>query len=336
MECMDSCKERKMNFGENMKKLASWNESCTVDSVCLHTLGWTCLSGHSKAELQQRLMNVSALPHPPKFQQAKKKRRSLERWTSKRWRYKYFFWYGGGGDRRYRTTSTPVTPQRMDVGDFDWRTTGAVNPIRDQGQCGACWSFAAVAAIETTSNYVNGRLNTERRSYSEQWLLDCSTRNGCDGGWPSDAIAYVQSRGLARAEADVYVGRETKCPRNTSGLDKPVSGQVDLTGNPIAIQQYILNNGPVTAGFYVCENFMHYTGGVYSTDCSPDDPDYLGGHAVAVIGYGTTSNGVDYWLVRNQWGTGWGQAGYFQILRGSDISSFESWGVTGVKALKLV
>ncbi|CAJ0936178.1 unnamed protein product, partial [Mesorhabditis belari] len=82
--------------------------------------------------------------------------------------YKYFFWYGGGGDRRYRTTSTPVTPQRMDVGDFDWRTTGAVNPICDQGQCGACWSFAAVAAIETTSNYVNGRLNTERRSYSEQ------------------------------------------------------------------------------------------------------------------------------------------------------------------------
>ncbi|CAJ0950388.1 unnamed protein product, partial [Mesorhabditis belari] len=269
------CKQRKQNFGKNMKKMAAWNKTCTTDDDCHHTLGWTCFTGHSKEELQM-----------------------------------------------------------ASVGNFDWRTTGAVNPIKDQEQCGDCWSFASVAAIEITSNYVNGRINASRRQYSEQWLTDCSTTNGCDGGWPSNALAYVQTHGIPRGAADTYKGIVTSCPKSIA-LEKPVSAQSDLTGNPVTIQQFVLSKGPVTAAFMVCEDFMYYTSGIYSTDCTETNPNYLGGHAVTIIGYGTSATGVDYWLVRNQWGTGWGIGGYFQIRRGKDTSSIEAWGVTGLTCPKI-
>ncbi|CAJ0565820.1 unnamed protein product, partial [Mesorhabditis spiculigera] len=83
-----------------------------------------------------------------------------------------------------------------------------------------------------------------------------------------------------------------------------------------------------TTAFYVCKNFYYYKSGVYTTDCDPNNPDYEGGHAVTIVGYGTSSQGVPYWLVRNSWGTNWGMQGYFWMKRGTDPSSFESWGNT--------
>ncbi|CAJ0565920.1 unnamed protein product, partial [Mesorhabditis spiculigera] len=214
----------------------------------------------------------------------------------------------------------------MDWSDDELKQVGAV---RNQGSCGSCWAFATSAAVETQMNYKNNRTGAIRRAYPEQYLVDCATNNyGCGGGWPSAAMEYIREYGTPRGAAYPYAGKVTKCKAGLT-LEKPISSVTDLTGNVAAAMNFITNNGPITACFFVCNGFYSYKSGIYTTDCTPSSPGFLGGHAVAIIGYGTNAAGINYWLVRNSWGADWGLGGYFMIERGADIAGFETWELMG-------
>ncbi|CAJ0576254.1 unnamed protein product, partial [Mesorhabditis spiculigera] len=203
--------------------------------------------------------------------------------------------------------------------NVDWRDTGAVSDIRNQGQCGSCWAFAATAAVEIQENFWSGRTGSKRVDYSEQYLIDCTDAGSCKGGWPGKALKRIKQKGFVRESEVPYDAHDDQCPPHLH-FEFPVNDIWDVTGNVDHILECVDIVGPVTASFKVCDDFFSYKGGVYNRDCK----DKAGGHAVTIIGAGTTSAGVDYWLVRNSWGKAWGEQGYFKIKRGVDLCSFES------------
>jgi len=195
----------------------------------------------------------------------------------------------------------------------DWRTKGYVTPVKDQGQCGSCWSFSTTGSLEGQNFKKTGKLI----SLSEQNLVDCSGsqgNQGCGGGWPDWAFEYVKSNnGIDTEESYPYTAQDGECKFDGNSIGARCTGYTDIEAtSEDALQKAVATVGPIS----VCidaghESFQSYKSGVYNEpECSTDMLD----HAVLAVGYGT-ENGVDYWLVKNSWNTIWGEEGYIKMSR---------------------
>ena len=101
--------------------------------------------------------------------------------------------------------------------------------------------------------------------------------------------------------------------------------------NEAEMRQALYNNGPVAVSFEVLDDFFHYKGGIYQHTGLKDsfNPFEITNHVVLLVGWGE-ENGVPYWIVKNSWGTGWGEEGFFRIMRGQDEVSIESLALESV------
>ncbi|XP_040379488.1 cysteine protease 1-like [Oryza brachyantha] len=194
----------------------------------------------------------------------------------------------------------------------DWRDQGAVAPIKNQGQCGSCWAFSAVAAVEGINKIVAGDLVT----LSEQELVECArngANSGCNGGMMDDAFAFIARNGGIDTEKDYpYTAMDGRCNlAKKSRKVVSIDGFEDVPENDELSLQKAVAHQPVSVAIDAGgREFQLYDSGVFTGRCGTSLD-----HGGVAVGYGTDAAGRGYWTVRNSWGPHWGEHGYIRMER---------------------
>ena len=207
--------------------------------------------------------------------------------------------FNRSGARPQRGGGLPSLPAAAGVPPVDWRSSGAVTPVKNQGQCAGCWAFAAVGATEGAYQIATGAL----RSLSEQELIDCAGSAfgnlGCQGGIMTNAYNYImQNNGIDSEDDYVYAAATDQCwtaatKRNVAAIE---TWQAVKPNNESQLEAAVAK-GPVSVAIEADQaGFQHYASGVYDGACGTKLD-----HGVLVVGFT-----ADYWIVKNSWGTAWG------------------------------
>ncbi|KAG5837097.1 dipeptidyl peptidase 1 [Anguilla anguilla] len=258
----------------------------------------------------------------------------------------------GGRDSRIpsRVKPAPVTAEAAKLAaglpeHWDWRNVNGVNyltPVRNQASCGSCYSFATMGMLEARIRIRTN--NTQTPVLSPQQVVSCSQYSqGCDGGFPYLIGKYIQDFGIVEESCFPYIGSNSPCDVKPGCLRHYTSEYHYVGGfygacNEAAMMAELVRDGPMGVAFEVYPDFMHYKEGIYHHTGLTDEvnPFELTNHAVLLVGYGKChKTGQKYWIVKNSWGTGWGEDGFFRIRRGSDECSIESIAVAAMPIPKL-
>jgi C1A family cysteine protease len=191
----------------------------------------------------------------------------------------------------------------------DWRTQGAVTPVKDQGQCGSCWSFSTTGSVEGAWK-LSGKTLV---SLSEQQLVDCSWaygNQGCNGGLMDDAFKYIiANKGLTTEANYAYTAKDGLCNKSkASAVAASISSYTDVTPKSMAALQAAVAQQPVSIAVDAAGiQWQLYKSGTITTACGTSLD-----HGVLAVGYDTTAS-PNFWIVKNSWSTSWGMQGYLQI-----------------------
>jgi cathepsin X len=238
-----------------------------------------------------------------------------------------------------------IAAKAANITNFDWRYVNGMKNLvtvsRNQHlpqYCGSCWAFSSLSALGDRFRIATNAAFPEAE-LAPQVLLNClNSSNTCDGGDPAVAYEYVRTTGIPDETCAPYEAQDLECtPENVCKNCAP--DMTDPTKLCTAVQTYptyyveehgsltgvsnmqaeILARGPIVCVIAVTAALEAYTGGIFNDTTNARGFD----HAIAVTGWGV-ENDVPYWIVRNSWGTFWGELGWFKIVRGTDNLGIES------------
>merc|ERR1712086_1028164 len=223
-------------------------------------------------------------------------------------------------DMEYKKLLEPVNADSK-----DWRADGAVNPVKNQAQCGSCWAFSATCAAEGAHFIKTGEL----LSLSEQELVSCSKIDmGCNGGLQSRAFFYLEHHEQELESAYPYTsgtGVNGKCLFDKTKGKVGMKTYTNVPANSVEQLKAAIDKQPVAVTIEADKTvFQQYTSGIMDSAACGTSLD----HAVAAVGYGT-EGGQDYYIVRNSWGASWGDEGYIKI------AAVEGKGICGIQMQSL-
>ena len=190
---------------------------------------------------------------------------------------------------------------------FDHREDGISTPVKNQKGCGSCWAFSAIASFEGA--YI--KAGNPSTTFSEQQLVDCARsygNNGCQGGWMSRAFDYLEENGSMISADYPYVARDETCLADGEKMIARVVDYVDLPANdPKALKNAAAEN--IVSVAVEAQSWMTYKSGIIRKDggCGSKLS-----HGVVVVGYGI-EDGVKHWIIKNSWGSLWGESGYVRV-----------------------
>jgi C1A family cysteine protease len=223
--------------------------------------------------------------------------------------------------KQYATDALAETQVSLD--SVDWVAKGAVSAVKDQGQCGSCWSFSTTGALEGAYAIKYGTLAV----FSEQQLVDCDTLgnggrdHGCNGGLMDNAFSWIKkNNGLCSEQDYPYISSTTKsagsCEKTCSNVKgSAILKYVDVEPNSDSAFIAALSGRPVSVAIEADQReFQLYKSGVFTGTCGTNLD-----HGVLVVGYGT-DNGQAYYKIKNSWSSTWGEGGYIRIGRGDQYN----------------
>ena len=192
---------------------------------------------------------------------------------------------------------------------IDWRTKGAVTTVKDQGQCGSCWTFSSTGAMEGAWAIAKGQLI----DLAEQELVDCAGLKygsmGCNGGQMEGAFKFIIENGQCAASSYPYTAKDGTC-HSCSAVAHATSCSDVKPNDQLSLKAAVAKQPVAVAIEADTKYFQSYSGGVLTSASCGTSLD----HGVLAVGYGE-ENGQKYWLVKNSWGTSWGEQGYVKIGR---------------------
>jgi hypothetical protein len=200
----------------------------------------------------------------------------------------------------------------------DWVNIGYVTPVKDQGQCGSCWSFSTTGALEGAYGIKYDTLVP----FSEQQLVDCDNikndgkDHGCNGGLMDNAFSWIHNNGGLCQELDYpYIsgnGKSSTCQTSCQNIpNSRISTYIDVSQGDTYLMSALAQQ-PVSVAIQADNrDFQLYHSGVFTGKCGTTLD-----HGVLAVGYGNES-GEDYYLVKNSWGVSWGENGYIKLGRGA-------------------
>ncbi|MBN3316380.1 CATK protein, partial [Atractosteus spatula] len=214
-------------------------------------------------------------------------------------------------DLMLSATELRQAASRLNLTSIDYRASGYVTPVEDQGICGSCWAYSATGALEAQWKKKTGHLIP----LSKQQLIDCTAGiKGCTGGWASLAYDYIIHNEGIQAEATYpYVMREQPCAADKTKVAATIGSWKFLPiGSEQALEDALVTIGPVAISIDTTRpSFQFYRRGIYyDPECSV----WKQTHAMLLTGFGTEGS-EQYWTIRNSWGPWWGEDGYVRLAK---------------------